>query len=244
MLRLLNKYTADVDNRSLQQILIRAANYNWKCTYIRGKHNRVADALSRLCKSMCSYSYSYEKNIPRLMTLSTRRALRAKQVEKEDPLVLQIGEHGSEDAEYVDMMNCLETEDYNFAPDELKNISKYKTDLSVINLENGRGIIVRNGCEISIPKPIHKTMLSTLHFTHYSWETMLKQAQGRIFWPGLRNDLKAKNENGPECQRIKNSKAQAPNEVSQKNMFHNFLPGQHVQVDFAIKGQQNYMSMI
>ena len=94
------------------------SSYNWKCTCIRGKHNRVADALSRLCKSICSYSYSYEKNIPRLMTLSTKRALRAKQV------VLQIGEHGSEDAEYVDMMNCLETEDYNFAPDELKNISK------------------------------------------------------------------------------------------------------------------------
>ena len=124
LLGLLSKHTADVDNRSFQQILIRAGNYNWKCTYIRGKHNRVADALSRLCKSICSYSYSYEKNIPRLMTLSTRRALRAKQVEKEDPLVLQIGEHGSEDAEYVDMMNCLETEDYNFAPDKLKNISK------------------------------------------------------------------------------------------------------------------------
>ena len=36
LLGLLNKYTADVDNRSLQQILIRAANYNWKCTHIRG----------------------------------------------------------------------------------------------------------------------------------------------------------------------------------------------------------------
>ena len=35
------------------------------------------------------------------MTLSTRRALRAKQVEKEDPLVLQIGELGREDEEYV-----------------------------------------------------------------------------------------------------------------------------------------------
>ena len=51
---LLNKYTADVDNRSLQQIQIQAANYNSKYTYIKGKHNRVPDALSRLCKSICS----------------------------------------------------------------------------------------------------------------------------------------------------------------------------------------------
>ena len=142
------------------------------------------------------------------------------------------------------MMNCLETEDYNFTPEELKNISKYKTYLSVINLENGRGIIVRNGCEILISKPIRERMLSTLHFTYYSWETILKQAQGKIFWPGLRNDLKSKYENCTECQRNKNSKAQAHNEVSKKNMFDNFLRGQRVQVDFAIKGQQNYMSMV
>ena len=82
------------------------------------------------------------------MTLSTRRELRTKRVEKEDPLMSQIGELGSEDEEYVNMLNCLETEDYNFAPEELKDISKYKTDLSVINLENGTGLVVRNGCEI------------------------------------------------------------------------------------------------
>ena len=82
LLRLLKKHTANVDNRSLQQILIRAGYYKWKSTYIKGSHNRVADALSRLCKSICSYSYKYEKNIPRLMTLSTRKALRAKQIKK------------------------------------------------------------------------------------------------------------------------------------------------------------------
>ena len=37
LLELHNKYTADVDNRSLQQILIRAGNNNWKFTYIKGK---------------------------------------------------------------------------------------------------------------------------------------------------------------------------------------------------------------
>ena len=31
-------------------------------------------------------------------------------------------------------------------------------------------------------------MLSTLHFTHNSRETMLKQAQCKIFWPCMRDD--------------------------------------------------------
>ena len=90
---------------------------------IRGKHNRVADALSRLCKSIRTYTYKYEKNIPRSMTLSTRNALRSKQLEKEDPLVLQLSYLGSEDEEYVNMLNCFETEDYQFAPEELIKIS-------------------------------------------------------------------------------------------------------------------------
>ena len=90
---------------------MRAGNYNRKTTYIRGRHNRVADALSRLCKTICTYSYKYEKNFPGLMKLGTKRALRAKQLEKEDPLVLQLAELGSEDEEYVNMFNCLETED-------------------------------------------------------------------------------------------------------------------------------------
>ena len=84
------------------------------------------------------------------MKLSTRKVLRAKQVEKEDPLVLQLCEFGSEDEIYVNMLNCLETENYEFAPAELRDISKYKTDLSVINLETGTRLIVRHECEILV----------------------------------------------------------------------------------------------
>ena len=53
------------------------------------------------------------------MTLSTSKSLRAKHSEKEDTLVLQLAELGSEDKAHVNMLNCLETEDYYFTPDEL-----------------------------------------------------------------------------------------------------------------------------
>ena len=33
-------------------------------------------------------------------------------------------------------------------------------------------------------------MLSTLHFTHHGNETMMKQAQGKVFWPRIRDDLR------------------------------------------------------
>ena len=97
---------------------------------------------------------------------------------------------GSEDEEYLSMLKSLESEDYEFAPDELKSISGYKTDLSIINLETGARLVVRHGCEILVPKPLRTRMLSTLHFTHHGNQTMMKQAQGKIFWPRMRDDLR------------------------------------------------------
>ena len=58
------------------------------------------------------------------MTLSTRKGLRAKQLEKEDPLMLELADLGSKDEEYVNVLNCLEMEDYELAPEELRKISK------------------------------------------------------------------------------------------------------------------------
>ena len=47
LLGILDKHRADVDNRSLKKILMRAGNYNWRTKHIKGEHNKVADALSR-----------------------------------------------------------------------------------------------------------------------------------------------------------------------------------------------------
>ena len=40
------------------------------------------------------------------MSISTRKALRAKQVESEDPLVVRLAETGAEDPEYLDMVKA------------------------------------------------------------------------------------------------------------------------------------------
>ena len=60
----------------------------------------------------------------------------------------------------------------------------------------------------------------------------------------MRDDLKLKYENCEECKNNKQSKAQAHNEIHHRNLFDSFMPGQRVQVDFAVKGSQNYMSMV
>ena len=123
MIGWLSKHTADIENRSLQKILESASNYSWLLKYIRGKDNRVADALSRLCKEISTYSFKYERQLPRLMTISTRRALRARQVETEDPLVAKLAETGAEDPEYIEMIKTVQEADFNIPKEnEIKKI--------------------------------------------------------------------------------------------------------------------------
>ena len=44
------------------------------------------------------------------MTVSSRKALRSKQVETEDPLLAQLAETGVEDREYIDMLKVVQEE--------------------------------------------------------------------------------------------------------------------------------------
>ena len=60
----------------------------------------------------------------------------------------------------------------------------------------------------------------------------------------MRDDLKLKYENCEECRQHKSSRAQAHNEISQKNMFDSYQPGKRVHIDYAIKDSQNYLSMV
>ena len=52
-----------------------------------------------------------------------------------------------------------------------------------------------------------------------------------------------KGKNCAECKKNKQSKTQAHYKISQKNMLDNYMPGQRVQIDFAVKGSQNYLSI-
>ena len=103
-----------------------------------------------------------------------RAAVRLKQLETEDPLVVQLAEDGREDIEYVEMLNAVESCYTSKLPEnsEVKQLASYRDRLSVSN-------------------PITRT---EIHFTHSGDETMWKQTKNKIFWPKMREDLKRKYE--------------------------------------------------
>ena len=76
-------------------------------------------------------------------------------MEKSDPLVQKIAEDVNLDPEYLEMMNYIEsdTEDKDSAPDcELKIMKDSRDRMSLVTLEGGNRLIVRDETEILIPK--------------------------------------------------------------------------------------------
>jgi hypothetical protein len=155
------KPLADITNRKLQKIMEKSANFSWNLTHIKGKTNKITDALSRLCTQVCLYSHYYESPRPRLLPLSKRATARAKQLERDDPLVENLANEGNIDLEYLNMMNQIENkiESKNLPEDnELKLLSGCRNQLSLIEMGNGTRLIVKEESEILIPKTMREEM--------------------------------------------------------------------------------------
>ena len=247
LLGMFGKPLADIENKKIQKIMERAGNYNWKLTHIRGTRNKICDAFSRLCNQVCLYSHYYETPSPRLLPMSKRATVRAKQLEQDDPLVVNIAEEGNVDVEYLAMMNNIENkvESKDLSMDsELRQLSGCRDQISLVQLDNGTRLIVKNEGEILIPKSMRTEMMRVLHLTHSGDVAMLTQAKNKIFWPGMRKDLKNVYDTCQDCAENKTSKANEANEVSCENIFRNFIPGQQVELDYAERGNQDYLMLV
>ena len=68
--------------------------------------------------------------------------------------------------------------------------------MSIVMLEAVTRLIVNNESEILIPRKLRTHMMDILHYTHCGDEAMLRKCKRKIFWPGMKKDLKQKYE---EC---------------------------------------------
>ena len=68
-----------------------------------------------------------------------------------------------------DIKNRIKPKDMNESS-ELKKIEGEIKNLSIHTMENGKQLIVRNGCEVLIPKKGRKEIIEILHQTHLETE--------------------------------------------------------------------------
>ena len=114
------------------------------------------------------------------------------------------------DSDYFDMMNHIENDtDFDDIPREceLKQLKEFMDRISVVNLDAGTQLIVKDESEILIPINLRKQMLETSHFTHSAAESMIGQCKRKIFWPGMKKSMQTKYEECKQCQEHKASQA-------------------------------------
>ena len=87
-------------------------------------------------------------------------------------------------------------------------------------------------------------MLNTLHFNHSMTASMIRQCNRKIFWPGMKKHMKKKYEECEACQQNKASHATPHNQVSSLDLFQHFMPGQRLKVNYAEKGNGNYLIVV
>ena len=243
MLDMIVKPIADIENRRHQKILSRLMNYNFKGTHIPGVDNRIADALSRLCRKVVD-THHYTQNMPRILSMSKKAVIYEKQLEVLDPLVVELAQIGSGDPEYVEMLNDVEngtgSKDIH-ETSELKRIEGSLSQLGIVTLPDGNRLIVKNGCEVLIPRPERQRILHTIHLDHMCDAVMIKQTKGKIFWPNMRKDIKNTYDQCKPCTEHRVSRPQKTNEVSYKDVFANFFPNEQIEIDFAQKGTRDFL---
>ena len=116
--------------------------------------------------------------------------------------------------------------------------------MSVVTLDAGTRLILKDESEILIPKKLREQVLDILYYTHSAEEAIMIQCKMKIFWPGMKKDLKQKYRQCNQSQENKTLQAQAHNEVSSEDIFKNCLPGQRIEADYAKKGNQSYFMIV
>ena len=246
LLDMLSKPIADIENRRHQKILTRLMNYNFNCTHIAGVDNKIADALSRLCRKVVA-THHYSQNMPRILSMSKRASIYVKQLEVLDPMVVELAQIGARDPAYVNMLNDVENgvNPKNLSQDsELKRVEGSLAHLGLVTLPDGNRLIVKNGSEVFIPKSERKRILETIHLDHMSDQVMIRQTKGKIFWPGMRKQIKETYDHCQPCTENRISRPQKSNEISQRDVFANFYPNEQIEIDFAEKGSKDFLLIV
>ena len=105
---------------------------------------------------------------------------------------MELGQVAAMDPEYLMMCSHIEN---NSRPDqlpqdsELRRVGNILQNLSVRVLENGTKLIIKEECEIYIPKSSRQEMMRILHLSHPSEEYIVRLASQKLFWPQMRRDL-------------------------------------------------------
>ena len=179
----------------LQRLLLRAQKYDVKVNYIKGKDNRVADALSRVCPLTPKPTDVKPENIIPLHLLTekipaNKSCLEEVKAETQKDAALQ------QLAVYVHHGWPQQKSDCD------PRVSPYWSSRDNITLEDG---ILFRDIQMIIPEALRKRFLSILHKCHLGEDKCLLLARTTIYWPNYTEDIRQVVRDCRACQSSKPS---------------------------------------
>ena len=233
---LFNTSLGKIENDRIRGMIEHTLPYSLTFTHVKGSKNGICDFGSRF-PLPGAVGEEFPLRNPTISHKSKR--VMEKGVDAKDPMVWKLAETAMEDEEYIrminDIKNRIKPKDMNESS-ELKKIEGEIKNLSIHTMENGKQLIVRNGCEVLIPKKGRKEIIEILHQTHLETESMKRLARNKFFWPKFGKDIEQKYNECKECKENAISKTHKTEMIPPDLTL--LAPGEEIQIDYASFGNR------
>lgn len=170
--------------KRLQRMLLYLQKYNFDIRYVKGKHNCIADWLSR-------DTYRTAHDADNEETLVFRMEIENVDVFHLTPIknstLERIAKASAVDSEAQLLQKTIKLgwpTNKAKCPESLIPFWKHRAELTV------DGDLILKGQAAYIPKSLRREMLSLAHSSHYNFTATWKRARDCIFWPTIKSELR------------------------------------------------------
>ena len=203
--------------------------YNFSTTWVEGKLNVIADALSR--SPVCKAEQDAHERRHDILTCQFLSQLAPCQ---------ELVEAGQKDKEYCSIVRLIEQGlSHKAVPGDLQAFKPSWEKLSLLGGPTQK-LVIYNGNRIAVPYACRRDILLKLHSSHCGQSKMLEYAQQLYFWPGMTLDVRQLVDTCDSCQELRPSKPLEP--TSEQTIP--LAPMSHVSVDLFQNAGVTYVVMV
>ena len=177
--------------------MMKLFRYDVEFRFVKGVNLILADTLSR---AFLENDATVESERPRIMQVNSFEDV-------PDARLQEVRNATEEDCELQILMQTVNDgwpQHRNHVPYSVLPFFEWRDELSI-----QEGIIVK-GKAILIPRSLRSDMKTRLHSAHLGYDSMMRRARGKIFWPGMANDIKHMAEQCEICQESKPKNRREP----------------------------------